>query len=209
MIMDEVICGFGRIGTMFGSEYFGVEPDVITTAKGLTSSYAPLGAVLVRKSVADVFLEGEPFMHGLTFGGHPAACAAAIANIEIMQREDLPGRARDMGAYLRKELIAALGDHPYVGDIRGVGLFQGVELVKDRRSKESPDDPGLMIWMTEQLRKKGILLRNDDRIDPTTQISPPLIVTKEECDRVVLALREVIDGIGRRWGAVGTVHAAG
>ncbi len=209
MIMDEVICGFGRLGAMFGSEYFGVEPDVITTAKGLTSSYAPLGAVLVRKAVADVFLEGEPFMHGLTFGGHPAACAAAIANIEIMEREDLPGRARDMGAYLRKELIAALGDHPYVGDIRGVGLFQGVELVKDRRTKESPDDPGLMIWMTEQLRKKGILLRNDDRIDPTTQISPPLVVTREECDRVVLALREVIDGIGRRWGAVGTVHAAG
>lgn len=208
MIMDEVICGFGRIGTMFGSEYFGVEPDVITTAKGITSSYAPLGAVIARKSVADVFNDGKPFMHGLTFGGHPAACAAAIANIDILEREDLPGKSREMGAYLRKELIAALGDHPYVGDIRGVGLFQGVELVKDRRTKESPDDPGLMIWMTEQLRKKGILLRNDDRIDPTTQITPPLVVTREECDRVVLALREVIDGIGRRWGAVGTVHAA-
>jgi adenosylmethionine-8-amino-7-oxononanoate aminotransferase len=208
MIMDEVICGFGRIGTMFGSEYFGVEPDLITTAKGITSSYAPLGAVIARKSVADVFNDGKPFMHGLTFGGHPAACAAAIANIQIIEREDLPGRSREMGAYLRKELIAALGDHPHVGDIRGVGLFQGVELVKDRRTKASPDDPGLMLWMTEELRKKGVLLRNDDRIDPTTQITPPLVVTREECDRVVLALREVIDGIGRRWGAVGTVHAA-
>ena len=208
MIMDEVICGFGRLGTMFGSEYFDVEPDIITTAKGITSSYAPLGAVLVRKSVADVFNTGRGFVHGLTFGGHPASCAAAIANIDIMQREDLPGKAHDMGSYLRSELDAALGNHPYVGDIRGVGLFIGVELVEDKQTKKSPEDPGLMSWMTDQFRKRGILLRNDDRVDPTTQICPPLIITREECDRVVSTLREVIDAIGRRWGAVGSVHAA-
>lgn len=208
MIMDEVICGFGRLGAWFGSEIYGVEPDLITTAKGITSSYAPLGAVLARKSVADVFMDGTPFMHGLTFGGHPVATAAAIANIEIMEREQLPQRARDMGAYLRNELEAALGSHPYVGDIRGVGLFQGIELVRDKRTKERPKDAGLMLWMTNELRRQGILLRNDERVDPTTQLSPPLVITREECDRVVSTLRETIDKIGQRWGAIGTVHAA-
>jgi len=208
MIMDEVICGFGRLGAWFGSQVFGVEPDLVTTAKGITSSYAPLGAVLVRKSVADIFMEGTPFMHGITFGGHPAAAAAAIANIDIMEREQLPERAREIGAYLRKELEAALGDHPYVGDIRGVGLFQGIELVRNRKTKERPKDTGLMLWMTNELRRQGILLRNDERIDPTTQLSPPLVITREECDRVVSTLRETIDKIGQRWGAIGTVHAA-
>jgi adenosylmethionine-8-amino-7-oxononanoate aminotransferase len=208
MVMDEVICGFGRLGAMFGSEIYGVEPDLITSAKGITSSYAPLGAVMARKSVADVFLEGMPFMHGITFGGHPASAAAAIANLDIFERENLPGRAAEMGAYLRKELEAALGDHPYVGDIRGVGLFQGVELVRDKRTRERSRDEGLMLWMTNELRRKGLLLRNDERIDPTTQLSPPLVITREECDRVVSTLRETIDTIGQRWGAIGTVHAA-
>ncbi|MEX2314623.1 MAG: aminotransferase class III-fold pyridoxal phosphate-dependent enzyme, partial [Thermomicrobiales bacterium] len=143
MIMDEVICGFGRLGELFGSIYFGVEPDVITTAKGITSSYAPLGAVLVRKSVADTFAaeanDDLPapvaaarkggFQHGLTFGGHPVSCAAALANLDIMLEEDLPGKAKQMGAYLQGELQAALGEHPNVGDIRGAGLFLGIEMV--------------------------------------------------------------------------------
>src|SRR5579884_928792 len=122
MIMDEVICGFGRLGELFGSTYFGVEPDLITVAKGITSSYAPLGAVLARKEVADAFLDagdgpattpGERarragFAHGLTFGGHPVSCAAALANLDIMLEEDLPGRAKETGAYLRQQLEAAL-----------------------------------------------------------------------------------------------------
>lgn len=221
MIMDEVICGFGRLGTMFASEYYNVMPDLITTAKGITSSYAPLGAVLVRKGVADAFAapapEGMPapvaaarqsgFQHGLTFGGHPVAAAAANANLDIMLEEDLPGRARDMGAYLRGALEATLGNHPNVGDIRGVGLFLGIELVADRDTKESFRDNALLAWLTDQMREQGLILRNDSRNDPTTQLCPPLVITREECDRTVSILEQSITELGRRLGSVGTVHA--
>jgi adenosylmethionine-8-amino-7-oxononanoate aminotransferase len=221
MIMDEVICGFGRLGTLFGSDYFGVQPDIITTAKGITSSYAPLGAVLVRRSVADAFEADAPenlpssvraarasgFLHGLTFGGHPVSCAAAIANLDIMIEEDLPGRARDTGAYLRAELEAALGDHPNVGDIRGAGLFLGVELVTDKATKGTFKDAALLEWLTDQMRDRGLILRNDGRNDPTTQLCPPLVITREECDRVVAILVETITALGRRLGTVGTSHA--
>lgn len=223
MIMDEVICGFGRLGKLFASEYFDVVPDLITTAKGITSSYAPLGAVLVRKEIADGFSapapEGLPrsvaaarsagFQHGLTFGGHPVATAAALANLDIMLEEDLPGRARDMGQYLRDGLEATLGNHPNVGDIRGVGLFLGVELVADRDTKETFRDNGLLVWLTDQMRDRGLILRNDSRNDPTTQLCPPLVITREECDRVVGILEESITELGRRLGTTGTVHSAG
>jgi adenosylmethionine-8-amino-7-oxononanoate aminotransferase len=202
-----VICGFGRLGELFGSTYFGVEPDMITTAKGITSSYAPLGAVLVRKSVADAFENGPGFMHGLTFGGHPVSCAAALANLDIMLEEDLPGRAKSMGAYLRTELEAAFANHPNVGDIRGAGLFLGVELVKNKATKESPAEPDLLHWLTDRMREEGLILRNDDRGDPTTQLCPPLVITKEECDRTVDILRRTFDEFGRKLGTVGTVHA--
>ncbi|MEA2598195.1 MAG: hypothetical protein QOF01_4664 [Thermomicrobiales bacterium] len=209
MIMDEVICGFGRLGELFGSTYFGVEPDIITAAKGITSSYAPLGAVLVRKSVADVFNEGPGFLHGLTFGGHPVACAAALANLDIMLEEDLPGRAKATGSYLRNELESAFANHPNVGDIRGAGLFLGVELVADRFTKETlPGGSEHLHWLTDQMRASGLILRNDDRGDPTTQLCPPLIITREECDRVVAILAQCFDELGRRLGSVGTVHAA-
>jgi adenosylmethionine-8-amino-7-oxononanoate aminotransferase len=222
MIMDEVICGFGRLGELFGSTYFGVEPDVITTAKGITSSYAPLGAVLVRKSVADTFAseaeEGLPapvaaarkhgFQHGLTFGGHPVSCAAALANLDIMLEEDLPGQAKQMGSYLYGELQAALGEHPNVGDIRGAGLFLGVELVADKAAKESPKEAGLLDWLSEQMNARGVILRNDGRNDPTTQLCPPLVVTKEECDYVVKTLVECFDELGKKIGTVGTTVPA-
>jgi adenosylmethionine-8-amino-7-oxononanoate aminotransferase len=222
MIMDEVICGFGRLGALFASEYYGVVPDLITTAKGITSSYAPLGAVLVRKAIADGFaaapLEGMPmpvaaartagFQHGLTFGGHPVAAAAALANLDIMLEEDLPGKARDTGAYLREALESTLGNHPNVGDIRGVGLFLGVELVADRATKETFRDNALLTWLTDQMRERGLILRNDSRNDPTTQLCPPLVITREECDRTVGILEETITELGRRLGTVGTVHTA-
>src|SRR5215217_5505054 len=184
MIMDEVICGFGRLGELFGSTYFGVEPDVITLAKGITSSYAPLGAVMVRKSVADTFVgEGPGFSHGLTFGGHPVSCAAALANLDIFLEEDLAGQAKATGAYLRSELESAFADHPNVGDIRGAGLFLGVELVADRATKQTlPQGSDQLHWLTDEMRASGLILRNDDRGDPTTQLSPPLVITREECD---------------------------
>ncbi len=207
MILDEVICGFGRLGELFGSTYFGVEPDMITTAKGITSSYAPLGAVMVKKEVADVFDEGPGFLHGLTFGGHAVACAAAIANLDIMIDEDLPGRARDMGAYLRESLEDAFSNHPNVGDIRGVGLFLGIELVTDRATKETlPEDASHLLWLTDEMRRRGLILRNDGRGDPTTQLCPPLVITREECDRVVEILVETYDELGKRLGSIGSVH---
>jgi adenosylmethionine-8-amino-7-oxononanoate aminotransferase len=219
MIMDEVICGFGRLGELFGSTYFGVEPDVITTAKGITSSYAPLGAVLVRKSVADTFAEATSadlpapvnaarqygFQHGLTFGGHPVSCAAALANLDIMLEEDLPGKAKQMGAYLQGELQAALGEHPNVGDIRGAGLFLGIEMVTDKATKASPDKADVLEWMSDKMLERGLILRNDGRNDPTTQLCPPLVATKEECDYVVNVLAECFDELGKKLGTVGTV----
>lgn len=223
MIMDEVICGFGRLGELFASTYYGVEPDLITTAKGITSSYAPLGAVLARKSVADAFAseveENLPgpvasartygFQHGLTFGGHPVSCAAAIANLDIMLEEDLPGRAKEMGAYLRVELEAALGEHPNVGDIRGVGLFLGIEMVADKKTKSSPAKADVLEWMSDQMLERGLILRNDGRNDPTTQLCPPLVVTRAECDYVVKVLAECFDGLGKKLGTVGAQIAAG
>jgi adenosylmethionine-8-amino-7-oxononanoate aminotransferase len=204
MIMDEVICGFGRLGELFASTYYGVQPDLITTAKGITSSYAPLGAAMVRKSVADTIDEGGVLNHGITFGGHAVACAAGIANLDIMLNEDLPGKARETGAYLQSQLEVRLGTHPNVGDIRGVGLFLGVEMVKDRETKETlPYDADLLSWMTDEMRAKGLIIRNDSRGDPTTQLCPPLIITREECDRVVDVLEHCFNKLGEEIGTVG------
>jgi L-2,4-diaminobutyrate transaminase len=120
--------------------------------------------------------------------------------------EDLAGKAARTGAYLRKELEAAFADHPNVGDIRGAGLFLGVELVADKATKASPEDPALLGWLTDVMRQRGLILRNDDRNDPTTQICPPLVITEAECDRVVAILAEAFDELGRRLGTIGTAH---
>ena len=207
MIMDEVICGFGRLGELFASTYYDVVPDLITTAKGITSSYAPLGAVMARKSIADVFNDGPGFLHGLTFGGHPVCTAAAIANLDIFLEEDLAGKAKATGAYLRHQLESRLGNHPNVGDIRGAGLFLGIEVVSDKATKESPPyDAEVLQWMTDQMRSQGLILRNDGRGDPTTQLCPPLVITTEECDRVVDVLEHTFNGLGRKIGSIGTAH---
>jgi len=162
---------------------------------------------MARKKIADTLDDGPGFLHGLTFGGHPVATAAANANLDIMLEEDLPGKARETGAYLRGQLEARLGDHPNVGDIRGVGLFLGVQMVADKATKETlPYDADYLVWMTDQMREKGFIMRNDGRGDPTTQLCPPLVITREECDRVCDVLEECFDGLGRRLGSVGTVH---
>lgn len=207
MIMDEVICGFGRLGTLFGSTHFDVQPDIITTAKGITSSYAPLGAVLARQSVADTFGEGPGFLHGLTFGGHAVSCAAGNANLDIMLEEDLPGRAKETGKYLVSELHAAFDNHPIIGDIRGVGLFIGIELVLDRETRETlPIDSEHLTWITDELLRQGFIARTDDRGDPTTQLSPPLIITKDECDRTINVLVKVYNQLARKLGKLPTQH---
>jgi adenosylmethionine-8-amino-7-oxononanoate aminotransferase len=204
MIMDEVITAFGRIGAWFGSEIFGVEPDIITIAKGMTSGYMPMGAALARKEIADVFNgdESDKLMHGLTFGGHPVAAAAANANIAIIEREGLNRRSHDMGNYLMQQLHLALDTHPNVGDIRGMGLFVALELVRDRQTKEPLQEERLMGWLSDQLKRRGVICRADDRLDPVIQLSPPLTIPREDIDEVVSVVAEVLHLMGQHVGSI-------
>lgn len=202
LIADEVICGFGRVGAWFGSTAFGVTPDIMTCAKGITSGYAPLGAVMVRKEIADAFLgdETNKFVHGVTFGGHPASCAAALANIAILEREQLPERAAVVGDYLLRELHAAIGDHPNVGDIRGKGMFVAIELVRDRVSRAPLEEANLMGWLSDQCKRRGLICRADDRLDPVVQLAPPLNTPKSDIDEIVMIVAAVVHALGQRTG---------
>ena len=208
-IADEVICGFGRVGGWFGSAELGVRPDIITTAKGITSGYAPLGAAIVGKHVADAFIggEGDKFMHGITFGGHPASCAAALANIAIIEREALHERARSMGDYMMRELRAAVGDHPNVGEVRGMGMFMALELVKDRDTRESLCEEKLMGWLSDQLKRRGLICRADDRLEPVIQLAPPLNISRDDVDTIVAIVADVIHALGRKLGTAPTMQA--
>ncbi|MBC8078045.1 MAG: aminotransferase class III-fold pyridoxal phosphate-dependent enzyme [Chloroflexales bacterium] len=210
-IADEVICGFGRVGGWFGSAELGVRPDIITAAKGITSGYAPLGAAIVAKHVADAFLggEGDKFMHGITFGGHPASCAAALANIAIIEREGLHERARTMGDYMMRELRAAVGDHPNVGEVRGMGMFMALELVKDRATRETLGEEKLMGWLSDQLKRRGLICRADDRLEPVIQLAPPLNISREDVDQIVAIVADVIHALGRKLGTALTMPLVG
>jgi adenosylmethionine-8-amino-7-oxononanoate aminotransferase len=208
-IADEVICGFGRVGAWFGSTALDVVPDIMLCAKGITSGYAPLGAVMVRPEIADMFIgeEGDKFMHGITFGGHPASCAAALANLAIIEREGLVERAHTMGDYLMRELRAAVGEHPNVGDIRGMGMFMALELVRDRESRQPLEEPNLMAWLSDQFKRRGLICRADDRLDPVIQLAPPLNIAQEDADQVVAIVADVIHALGRRLGTQPTLEA--
>lgn len=197
MIMDEVICGFGRTGKMFGSEHWGIKPDMMTLAKGMTSAYYPLGAVVVSKEIADSFIgtEYQKLMHGITFGGHPVAAAAALANIAIIERENLVEQAAQKGEYLRAELHKALDRHPSIGDIRGLGMFVGIELVTDKEKRTAMPGGPRMGWLSDQLLHRGLICRCDDRLDPVIQLAPPLIMTYEEMDQMVSIIEEVIGAL--------------
>jgi adenosylmethionine-8-amino-7-oxononanoate aminotransferase len=211
-IVDEVICGFGRVGGWFGSAEMGVQPDIITTAKAMTSGYAPLGAAIVRKEIADAFLgdEGDKFVHGITFGGHVASCAAALANIAIIERENLTQRSRDMGTYMQRELRAALGDHPNVGEVRGMGMFMAVELVRDRATRCSLEgEDRLMVWLSEQLKARGLICRADDRLEPVIQLAPPLNMLQSDADEAIAIVVDVVQALGRRLGSMPRVHVVG
>lgn len=197
MIMDEVICGFGRTGKMFATEHWGVKPDMMTLAKGLTSAYYPLGAVIVSKEIADTFIgdEYKKLMHGITFGGHPVAAAAALANIAIIEREGLVEQAAQKGVYLQEQLHKALDRHPSIGDIRGAGLFVGIEFVKNKETREPMDGGPMMGWLSDQLLTRGLICRCDDRLDPVIQLSPPLVITKQEIDQIVSTIEEVVGAL--------------
>jgi adenosylmethionine-8-amino-7-oxononanoate aminotransferase len=188
MISDEVICAWGRLGHYFGCERFGYVPDVITVAKGLTSAYAPMGAVIASDRVAEPFMQGnESFAHGFTFAGHPVAAAVAMANLDIFEREDLCGNVRAKEGEFR-HMLETLHELPIVGDVRGAGFFQAIELVKDKETKESFDDEEaedlLRGFLSGELYKRGLICRADDRGDPVIQLAPPLICDTEQFEEM-------------------------
>lgn len=195
LVSDETICSWGRLGDYFGCQTLGYEPDIITTAKGLTSAYAPLGAVLIGDQVAEPFLDAaNPFDHGLTFGGHPVATAAATANLDIFAREELCDRGRVLGKSFRAGL-EGLRDLPIVGDVRGIGMFQAIELVADSSSREPLDSAQkdrMQASVPEALFEAGVICRAFHRGAPILQFAPPLISTEEELTDLVATLRSVL-----------------
>ena len=193
---DEVITGFGRIGEWFGSVKYDIKPDLITSAKGLSSAYASIGCVIAADHVIEPFMnESAMYAHGITFGGHPVQCAIALKNIEIMKRERIVENVRDNGDAFRATLEQLL-DLPIVGDIRGTGYFYAIELVKDKDTRETFTDDEcetlLRGFLSPQLFERGLICRADDRGDPVVQISPPLIATQHEFDQITGTLGEVL-----------------
>jgi adenosylmethionine-8-amino-7-oxononanoate aminotransferase len=197
---DEVITAFGRLGAWFGSELYDIKPDIVTSAKGLSSAHAAIGAVIAAEHVMEPFLGGKAtYTHGITFGGHPVMCAIALKNIEIMKRERIVENVRDNGDAFRATL-AQLLDLPIVGDLRGTGFFYALELVKDKETRETFSDEEcetlLRGFLSPRLFEKGLICRADDRGDPVIQISPPLIATQKEFDEIAGTLGEVL---GEAW----------
>jgi adenosylmethionine-8-amino-7-oxononanoate aminotransferase len=202
LISDEVICSWGRLGYWFGSARYGYQPDLITTAKGITSAYAQLGAMIAADRVAEPFLHGKAiFNHGFTFGGHPVACAVALANIEVIEREGLCERVLANEAAFR-EMLESLRDLPIVGDVRGAGYFHAIELVKDKDTKETFDDEEseelLRGFLSGALYGHGLICRTDDRGDPIVQLSPPLIAGEEQFEEIESVLRPVLSEASER-----------
>jgi adenosylmethionine-8-amino-7-oxononanoate aminotransferase len=202
LVSDEVICAFGRLGHYFGAQRFGYQPDVITFAKGITSGYSPLGGMMVSDRLMEPFLTGNAtFLHGITFGGHPVSTAVALANLDIFEREKLLDNVRANETGFRATL-ERLYDLPIVGDIRGAGYFYGIELVKDKATKETfGDDESerlLRDFVSPALFDAGLICRADDRGDPVIQLSPPLICTQEHFDEIERILRAVLSDAAAR-----------
>ncbi len=202
LVSDEVICAFGRLGYDFGCQRYGYQPDIITCAKGLTSGYSPLGAMLCRDYLAEPFLSGTAsFAHGFTFAGHPVSCAVAMANLDIFDREDLLAHVREHEGELRSGL-ESLADIPIVGEVRGAGYFHAIELVKDRDTRESftaeESESLLRGFLSGRLFEAGLICRADDRGDPVVQLAPPLVCGPEQFDEIRSTLRTVLTEAAER-----------
>ena len=202
LISDEVICSWGRLGTFFGSERYGYRPDLITTAKALTSANVPMGALIASDKVAEPFMHDKAmFSHGFTFAAHPVAAAAAMAAIDIYEDEDLPGHVAAKEGEFR-ESLESLSDIPIVGEVRGAGFFLAIELVKDQETKESFTDEeseGLLRgFLSGELFKRGLICRADDRGDPVVQLAPPLIADTEQFEEIRTILRDVLSAAADR-----------
>jgi adenosylmethionine-8-amino-7-oxononanoate aminotransferase len=195
-VSDETICAYGRIGDYFATKRYGVTPDIITSAKGLTSGYAPLGAMIVSDRLFEPFRQGQNyFAHGYTWGGHPVAAAVALANLDIFEREGINEHVRQNEGAFRASL-EKLTDLPIVGDVRGDGYFYGIELVKDKVTKETFNDDEaerlLRGFLSKALFDAGLYCRADDRGDPVIQLAPPLIIGQPEFDLIESTLRSVL-----------------
>ena len=197
LVSDEVICAFGRLGHWFGCERYGYQPDMITFAKGVTSGYAPLGGVIASDRLAAPFIEGDGsvLMHGLTFGGHPVSCAVALANLDVMERDDILGNVRRHEP-LFDSLMEGLRDAPMVGDVRGAGYFRVVELVKDKETKETftPEECNWLLRdvLSPRIVNAGLICRADDRADPVLVVAPTLVCGETELTFLADVLREAI-----------------
>jgi adenosylmethionine-8-amino-7-oxononanoate aminotransferase len=196
LVSDEVICAYGRIGSMFACNDFGYVPDIITCAKGLTSGYSPIGAMVASDRLFEPFNDGKTvFGHGYTFGGHPVSSAVALANLDIFEREGINDHVKEMAPAFRATLEKLL-DIPIVGDVRGEGFFYGIELVKDKTTKETFNDDEcerlLRGFLTPALFEAGLYCRADDRGDPVVQLAPPLICGQKEFDAIYEILRGVL-----------------
>jgi adenosylmethionine-8-amino-7-oxononanoate aminotransferase len=196
LVSDEVICAFGRIGGMFACNDYGYVPDMITCAKGMTSGYSPIGAMIASDRLFEPFAKGSAtFAHGYTFGGHPVSAAVAMANLDIFEREGLNDHVRAQAPAFRSTLEKLL-DLPIVGDVRGDGFFYGIELVKDKATRATFDDDEserlLRGFLSTALFDAGLYCRADDRGDPVVQLAPPLICGQAEFDEIESVLRSVL-----------------
>jgi adenosylmethionine-8-amino-7-oxononanoate aminotransferase len=201
---DEVITAFGRLGAWFGSERYDIRPDLITMAKGLSSSYAAIGAVAATDRVMEPFMQGtNMYAHGITFGGHPVMSAIALKNIEIMKRDGIIEHVAETQDQFRSTLEQLL-ELPIAGDLRGTGFFYALELVKDKETRESFNEQEcetlLRGFLSPRLFERGLICRSDDRGDPVVQISPPLVAGQEEFDQIASILGDVLD---EAWTRVG------
>ncbi|MGC9155583.1 MAG: aspartate aminotransferase family protein [Ferrimicrobium sp.] len=197
LVSDEVITAFGRLGYWFGAQKYGYQPDIITCAKGLTSGYSPIGAMLASDRLMEPFLkEQNSFLHGITFAGHPVSAAVALANLDIFERDQLLDHVRGKEGEFRAKL-ETLADLDIVGEIRGTGFFYGIELVKDKSTRETFNDDEserlLRGILTPKLFELGLICRADDRGDPVVQLSPPLVCDSEQFDEMVAILREAFE----------------
>jgi len=203
LVSDEVICAFGRLGHWFGCERYGYQPDIVTVAKGMTSGYAPIGAMLVSDRLMEPFLSGKTsFLHGITFAGHPVSSAVALANLDVFEREGLLEHVRSNEDAFRATLEKLL-DLPIVGEVRGDGYFYGIELVKDQSSRETFTDEEserlLRGFLSPRLFEAGLVCRTDDRGDAVVQLAPPLICGPEHFDEMEQILRQVL---GEAWSKI-------
>ena len=189
-VADEVICGFGRTGEWFGSDFYDLKPDMMTIAKGLTSGYIPMGGLIVRDEVVAVLNEGGDFNHGFTYSGHPVAAAVALENIRILREEKIVEKVHaETAPYLQKRL-RELNDHPLVGEVRGVGMLGAIELVQDKATRKCYEGRGVGMICRQFCFDNGLIMR---AVGDTMIISPPLVISKDEIDELVTKARKCLD----------------